>query len=69
MCRNTGIAERVTPEKQAEEHNFLDAVLATRPMQYVHSYLAQKVMLLSCPSRQACMFIRLHTTQSWAFIV
>ena len=58
------MAERVTPEKQAEEHNFLGAVMATRPMQYVHSYLAQKVGSLPCPSRQAWICICLRTTQS-----
>ena len=42
-CRNTGVAERVTQKEQGEEHSFLDAVMQTRPMQYVHSYLAQKV--------------------------
>ena len=37
------MAERVTQQEQAEEHSFLAAVMQTRPMQYVHSYLAQKV--------------------------
>ena len=27
----------------AEEHAFLDAVMASQPMQFVHTYLAQKV--------------------------
>ena len=33
----------MTQQEQGEEHTFLDAVMQTRPMQYVHSYLAQKV--------------------------
>lgn len=33
----------MTQQEQGEEHNFLDAVMATAPMQYVHNYLAQKV--------------------------
>ena len=33
----------MTQQEQGEEHSFLDAVMQTRPMQYVHSYLAQKV--------------------------
>ncbi|CAL5223946.1 g6549 [Coccomyxa viridis] len=47
--RNTGVAEKVSPQKQAEEHNFLDAVMATKPMQYVHSYLAQKNLVAGQP--------------------
>ena len=46
-CRVTGVAERVTQQEQAEEHSFLDAVMQTRPMQYVHSYLAQKVVFFA----------------------
>jgi len=42
--RETGVAEEVTQPKNQEEHNFLDAIMATRPMQYVHSYLLQKVV-------------------------
>ncbi len=57
------MAEKVTPQKQAEEHNFLDAVMATRPMQYVHSYLAQKVTLsaLLCLAPCARFPLRRHT--------
>ena len=33
----------MTQQEQGEEHSFLYAVMQTRPMQYVHSYLAQKV--------------------------
>ncbi len=44
VCRDTGVAEKVTQQEVQEEHSFLDAIMATRPMQYVHSYLAQKVV-------------------------
>ena len=44
ICRETGVAEKVTQQEVQEEHNFLDAIMATKPMQYVHSYLAQKVV-------------------------
>ena len=33
----------MTQEEVAEERAFLEAVTASRPMQYVHQYLAMKV--------------------------
>ena len=41
--RETGRAERTTQQEAGEEHAFLEAVTASRPMQYVHQYLAAKV--------------------------
>ena len=38
------MAETVTAQERAEEQAFLTAVTATRPMQYVHQYLARKVL-------------------------
>lgn len=38
------MAEKVTQQEQAEEMRFLEAVTATAPMQYVHQYLARKVL-------------------------
>ena len=45
-CRETGVAENVTEQERGEEHAFLAAVCDSRPMQYVHQYLARKVTLL-----------------------
>ena len=43
MRRGTGVAERATPQQQREVSDFLDAVLASAPMQYVHACLTAKV--------------------------
>ena len=43
MRRDTGVAERATPQQQQEVSDFLDAVLASAPMQYVHACLTAKV--------------------------
>lgn len=40
--RETGIKETVTAREKQETFDFLDAVMETKPMQYVHNYLVKK---------------------------
>ncbi|KAF7697420.1 uridylate-specific endoribonuclease B isoform X2 [Silurus meridionalis] len=39
---DTGVPEVVTPEEEAENHRFLDAVMKTPVMKIVHKYLIEK---------------------------
>ena len=41
----------------AEEHAFLDAVMASQPMQFVHTYLAQKVSRVSSWGRMTLLVL------------
>ena len=47
------MAESVTEQERGEEHAFLAAVCESRPMQYVHQYLARKVFLFSLQALHA----------------
>ena len=49
------MAERATPQQQDEVRDFLDAVLASAPMQYVHACLTAKVRPQNCQHAGAAM--------------
>ncbi|XP_065186285.1 poly(U)-specific endoribonuclease-B-like [Sycon ciliatum] len=40
--KETGVAEVVTSEEKRENWHFIDELMKTKPIQYVHSYLATK---------------------------
>ena len=47
------MAERATPQQQREVSDFLDAVLASAPMQYAHACLTAKARPRTISSMQA----------------
>ncbi|KAK9836275.1 hypothetical protein WJX81_001454 [Elliptochloris bilobata] len=47
--RDTGVAERATPQQKREVSDFLDAVLISTPMQYVHACLSAKRLVAPEP--------------------
>ena len=42
-CRETGVAEHLTTQQKQEVDEFLDAIVGTQPMLFVHQQLAAMV--------------------------